>query len=895
MRSPLRSIIALSSVSLLVAGACGDSDSQGDDTLPGDTVVDDTAGGDTVAVDGGDTGEAVDTYTPVVTSCLSPEGADPAGTASLSDDLGEAAVSIDDRDACHRTYTLTSTAERRDDLPASPREIAEVEGFPTLRCGNDLLDALHALALLEARENMVDTIHDGSFSQGGATACGDGGCFETGRKWTYVWTRDTAYAVDLGLASVDPKRAANSLLFKLSARRGGGDTQIVQDTGSGGSYPVSSDRVVWALGAWTLIQQLDGADRDAFSDAARDAIVNTVEHDREVVYDAATGLYRGETSFLDWRQQTYPAWTELDVTDISTSAALSTNVLHLRALEVAATLSDEAGESADATRYQGWAEALRTAIHDRFWDDERGLFSAYLPTTLDPAPVRRYDLLGEALAVLTGVASAEEAGRVLSSYPSYGPGTPVIWPQQQRVSIYHNRAEWPFVDAYWLRAAAAAKNDAVADKMVAALTRAAALNLSNMENLEAWTGAPDFEDGVYSGPVVNSQRQLWSVAGYLSLVHRTLFGLEPTPEGLRVAPYITHGMRRSWFAGTDEIVLNDFAYRGRAVTVVVSLPPLGEASADGGSYRVKSLRLDGQVLTEPVIALSRLSASNRVDVVLENDPDATPATVREVDGGDWQQVFGPRTPQLKNVTASGGKLALELGLGGEEPEGLLLHIYRDGELVATGLPATTDSWTDPDSDASAASSPCYAVEASFVNGGNRSQHSRATCWWGGTGEAIQLVYAGDFEAVGGTPVTQYGRFHYQEWGDPGHTLTASGFSPVRSGPALIQVRFGNGAGPINTGITCAVKRVTVYEEGSDAEVGGGVLVMPQLGGWERWALSSFVPVELDASKTYRFVISSDDRTVNMSAFAHFEHYNGTGGEEGRFERVNIAELRVLAR
>ena len=881
------SIAVLSSLLLLAAAGCGDDASPNPDGASGDTTPTDTAGADAeVPTDTGGT---------VVTSCLAPEGADPSGTDMLTDDLGDASVSVANRDACHRTYTLSSTATRRDDLPTSPREVVEEPGYPTLRSGNDLLDALHALALAEARENMVDTITDGAFSQGGATSCGAGGCFETGRKWTYVWTRDTAFAVDLGLASVDPTRAANSLRFKLSARRSGGDVQIVQDTGSGGSYPVSSDRVAWAVGAWTLLQQLDGAARTSFGDAARAAITNTVEHDRAVVFDGATGLYLGETSFLDWRQQTYPGWTELDVTDIATSAALSTNVLHLRALEIAAALHAEAGDDTAAARYTGWATALRTAIHDRFWVEADGLFASFLPSTLDPAPVRRYDLLGEALAVLAGVASPEEARRVLAAYPSYGPGTPVIWPQQQKISIYHNRAEWPFVDAYWLRAAAVAKSDAVADKMVAALVRGAALNLSNMENLEAWTGAPYVEDGLYSGPVVNSQRQLWSVGAFLSMVHRTMFGLEPTPDGLKVAPYITHGMRRTWFAGSDEIVLNDFAYRGHEVTVVVSLPPLSGASA-GGSYRVAQVRLDGQLVTEPVIAPARLAASNRVDVALEEDPEAVATTAREVDGAAWQQVFGPRTPQLKSVSAVGDHLSLELGLGGEDPAGLLLHVYRDGALVASGLPATTSTWSDPDSDPSAQTSPCYAVEASFIASGNRSQHSRPVCWWGSANAAIQTIDAGAFEAVGGEAVTQYGRFHYQAWGDEGHTLTARGFHPARSGPAWLQVRFGNGAGPINTGITCALKRVTMFDEASGDEVGGGVLVMPQLGTWERWSLSTFVPVTLDAAKTYRFVISGDARTVNMSFFAHFAHYNGgTGGSDGPFGRVNIAELRVLAR
>src|SRR5690606_16236077 len=113
-----------------------------------------------------------------------------------------------------------------------------------------------------------------------------------------------------------------------------------------------------------------------------------------------------------------------------------------------------------------------------------------IPSVLDPAPVRRFDLLGTSLAVLAGVVGGEEARSVVAGYPAYGPGAPVQWPQQQPTRIYHNRAEWPFVTAYALRAAAHVGNERVAEKMVRALVRGAALNLSNMENLEAASGAP---------------------------------------------------------------------------------------------------------------------------------------------------------------------------------------------------------------------------------------------------------------------------------------------------------------------------------------------------------------------------------------------------------------------
>ncbi|HJL02809.1 MAG TPA: hypothetical protein RMH85_18015 [Polyangiaceae bacterium LLY-WYZ-15_(1-7)] len=822
--------------------------------------------------------------------CLAPTAPDPSGTDVWDDSAGRATVAVTDRDTCARTYTLTTTAILRDGRPDNPRIVRERAGDPITRTGNDFFDALHALAQEEVRELSVSEIRDGAFNEGAGVPCGTGGCFETGRLWNYVWTRDTAYAVDLGLAAMDTTRARNSLEFKLSERRGGGDLQIVQDTGTGGSYPISTDRVSWALGAEELLAHLDGADREAFAARAYEALRNTVEHDREVVWDPNDGLYRGEQSFLDWREQTYPEWTAGDVVHIGMSKALNTNLLHYRALAITADLAAEAGESAAEARYRGWADALRASIRDAFWIEEEGLFSTYITTTLDPAPVRRYDLLGSAFAVLFGVASEAQAERILASYPHYGPGAVVVWPQQQDTPIYHNRGEWPFVTAYWLRAAKAARNDAVTGRMVRALMRGAAVNLSNMENFEAATGLPWKDEGDFSGPVVNSQRQLWSVAGYLSMVHHTIFGLEAEADGLHVRPYLTADLRETLFAGTDQLVLNDFPYRGRRVTVVLNLP----ASGGSGSYAVEGLTLNGAAVTGDLLPGAMLEAENVVEVTLGSPSGA--ATLRDVDDSDYRSVFGPRTPRITGITESGGQLTLGLMRRMEAPADVSWRIYRDGEVVADELPGGTTSWTDPDWDASSERSPCYTAELTFTASGNHSQHAPAFCWWGPGASRITTIDASAMANVGGTGVTNHGRFHYQDWGDAGHTLTASGFTAAQSGTHLVQVTFGNGAGSINTGITCGHKRAQVIDEGTDEVVGEGFLMMPHLGEWGRWEDSSFVEAELVAGRSYRVVLSGDARSVNMSSFSHFESYTGgLGGSSGVFERVNIAELKLLAR
>jgi hypothetical protein len=219
-------------------------------------------------------------------------------------------------------------------------------------------------------------------------------------------------------------------------------------------------------------------------------------------------------------------------------------------------------------------------------------------------------------------------------------------------------------------------------------------------------------------------------------------------------------------------------------------------------------------------------------------------------------------------------------------------VYRDGARVADRLPGSSTSYLDPLSDAPT-TTHCWAVETCFVTSGNCSQHSPPSCFWGPATERVTVVDASRFVATGGTPVTEYGRFHYQAWGDPGHRLVAGGFVAPGSGRYLLQTLFGNG-GPIDTGITAGVKRVLVEDEATGEIVGRGTLVMPHLGRWDRWGESTFAQVELEAGRRYRFVITGDDDTVNMSAFQHFAIYTGgPGGRDGPFARVNIAELRIL--
>jgi Bacterial alpha-L-rhamnosidase 6 hairpin glycosidase domain len=408
--------------------------------------------------------------------------------------------------------------------PAGARVIAAQRW--RVRTASPLFDALFAMAQEDLEKDSVSDITDAAFDHGQPIPCR---CFIAGQEWPFVWTRDVSYAIDLGLWRLDPARARASLRFKLSPPRAAAAPEslyVMQDTGSGGSWPISTDRVVWFLGARHLL------DDAAFADTVYRALTDTLAQERRYAFDPRVRLYRGETSFLDWREQTYPAWTAHDVVFIAQSFALSTNVLHYEALQLAAQMAAARGRRTAAGRYTREARDLKASINARFWRPDRGLYMSYIGGPIDPEPFDTYDLLGLDLAITSGVADPKRAQESLEHYPAWTAGSPVIWPERRDQPIYHNRAIWPFVSEYTLRAARRTGDPALVALEVRSLMRGAALNASNMENYSLRAQSTHV-GGPLGGPVVDSPRQLWSVAAYLDMVVQGIFGL--ADDG-RIAP-----------------------------------------------------------------------------------------------------------------------------------------------------------------------------------------------------------------------------------------------------------------------------------------------------------------------------------------------------------------------
>ena len=679
-------------------------------------------------------------------------------------------------------YRLKGSSGQRV-IPASPLGAATASA---------LFDGLYAMAQDDLKQDSVEAIRDGAFDHGEPIPCL---CFETGQKWPYVWTRDLSYAIDLGLWRFDPARSRNGLEFKLSEVRVPSAPQglyVMQDTGSGGSWPISTDRIVWFLGARHLL------DDAGFAAKVRQALTDTLAQDRQYAFDPALGLYRGETSFLDWREQTYPAWTADNVRFIAQSFALSTNVLHYQALQMAATLADKHGDS-DAAAYRAQAAALKAAINQHFWRADRGLYMSYIGG--DGLPVEAYDLLGTSLAIISGVADRARAREALSHYPTWPAGSPVIWPERADQPIYHNRAIWPFVSAYALRAARAVDDPARIAHEIRSVIRGAALAGSNMENYELLTQAVHVDDGALSGPVVNSPRQLWSVAGFLDVAIEGVFGL--TGEG-RVEPKLPVSLVPTLFGDADHI---DLQLHDRRITL------RRPARLEGNLLVAGTIRQEGNHTVVNLKAIEVPGRPLRTDAPLYA-PATPPAPTVGADGDQWR-VHSPG----KGVLYVNGR--------------------RHGTIDGSAAIARTSAL------------PCFRV-THIDSHGVESLPSPEAC------------PGGKSRVAGAWP---------RSWTAPA------------SGRYRAMLDYANPHGPINTGITAAVKWLVIdCGEGAPQRL---PVVMPHSDGRQQSTWGDFTAT---AGARCRFHLEDG---FNMSYLRHNAHYTGgAGGAAGPLNEADVGELLI---
>ena len=451
--------------------------------------------------------------------------------------------------------------------------------------------------------------------------------------------------------------------------------------------------------------------------------------------------------------------------------------------------------------------------------------------------------------------------------------------------IYHNQAIWPFVTAYWTKAARSANAAEAVDAGFRSLTQLAAFNLSNMENFDVRTGLAEIKSSGRNGPVINSRRQLWSVAAYLSLVQDIVFGLETSGDGLRFRPFITANIRNETFAGSDVVALNNFFYHSTRIRVRLHLPPA--KSLAGGVCTIERTELNGNIIGDGFVAENTLKPENDWDIYLAAPKSAGhPMPLRLVDMDDERMLCGPLPPVWDEgqggITAENGKLILHYHHA--DSANTVFNIYRDGALLAKSVRET--NWTDSGFGAYLKRVHSYSVAAVDSVSGNTSHLTPPRSFLSGAEHLV--IPAAELLNQGGNLA---GGYHFENWGKPEDRLASKSFMVKHSSRFQIRAEFSNGMGPVNTGITCGVKKLELRRAGDATVMASGYLIMPQSGDWHRWDMSSPVLANLTAGESYVISISEDELSRNMSCLKNNERYTDwPGGGQTSCNYVNIAAL-----
>ena len=800
-----------------------------------------------------------------------------------------------ERQASVRWRSLRPEMERHFQLTSSclPYRITEWQEAPDqlqLHSGSICLDATFSLAIHELALNRCEQINDPAYNDGHPLKCS---VYITGEKWPFIWTRDTAYAVDLGLYLLDAQRSKRSLAFKCSAKRlmsphmPLAGKEIIQDTGSGGSWPVSSDRVVWAIGAQRLLGVVSESEAQSWRQEVFGCLKQTVESDRLAVFDADEGLYRGEQSFLDWRQQSYPPYTSDNVRYIADSYALSTNLLHMMALDTLQSLATDLGQSLEADKYRAWFEALKQAVPEKFWSRDFGFYAAIR----GPAPHfylhDQSDLL--ALSLMSRLYQNDARLREsLMKHPLGKWGPPVIFPFYEQAPIYHNQAVWPFVSAYYLRALRNYQMHHHFLQTFESLVAQAFLHHSHMENYEVLTGQEFFEDGIRSGPVVNSRRQLWSIAGFAGMILEHVIGLCIDSQGrLSFTPFVSQSLMRRWQLDQG-LQLKNWVWLGKKISVRVHFDPVDEIGEY--AYKVRSWRLNHQERSiDQAIDPSELKADNDIELWLSARAcvQSLPEPIRtlpemssnQLEALQRHQLFAPKTPEVR-ILGQGRHRRLDFGTDHEDRH--IYQVIKNGQLLASALGEPwfrIGDYYDP-------ALNCYQVVRCDCETGLHSHPSQAVC----LACEVQQLRACDGRLRSldhACLIDRNGRVYFSDWGRPDQVLVAP-LGMDQSGLFGISIEYANAHAPMTTGMT-SVNKAVILQTASETQV-IGIACMPQQSRWDQWHFSNEMRVELAAGKTY--ILRVED-FFNMSYLAASEHYTAfAGGKSGALNRAHIAGIRV---
>jgi predicted alpha/beta superfamily hydrolase len=399
----------------------------------------------------------------------------------------------------------------------------------------------------------------------------------------------------------------------------------------------------------------------------------------------------------------------------------------------------------------------------------------------------------------------------------------------------------------------------VADAAYDTLMRGAALNMSNMENLEWLSGQPLLldEKNQADRPGHQFARQLWSVGAYLGMVIENVFGVQTTDDGIALHPFVTAKLRRETFAGSDSVTLNNLTVRGKRMTVRLLLPTTVK---DDGYYAVETVTVNGRQAgtllpwyTLPDAAPSKSVSASWSPASSSNAASAPnrwwkrPPCTRRPNraSSNWNAVLTASRPCRSTAQARV-----------RSTTSTVMASWRHSASARTNGPTAA-----PSRRITCATRPkrCTPAPATAATTAQR-------CAWTAVTE-IAIARAG--------------------WGAPGDTF-AQEFKIDRAGSYAVQLKYRNTAQQINLGISGGVKWLSVKDAGGKV-MAAGVVQLPHSPADAGPVYSTLVRAMLKPG-SYHMVLED---FYNMSYLQSNTTYADAGGVKGTSNKFDIHGVRVM--
>jgi len=614
------------------------------------------------------------------------------------------------------------------------------------------------------------------------------------------------YTTYLSLAALSPSKALQ--ILKTSIKETHTGPEIAQPDGIGGAWPVTTDRISWAMAIWEIYKST--GDKSILG-YALPALENTLNCDMRAVWNDSHKLMHGAITAPGSPTSYYPQW--MSPVDIYESMSLGTNVMFAHAFKVRDMMINELPDSDFKPMWVGVDKEISNSINTSLWIPKSGVYGQYLYGGVFPILSVANDNFAQALAIIFDIANPEMAKSIISRTPSTPSGISATYPLIKDTNAADGGNTGAITGAFWNIASAKSRNMKAVEKGIGTMLRDAAF-------YAAGKGALNDSAGI---AMQHPESAVWNSAGIAAMVLRVIMGIDFRNDGISFNPIVPRSL-------PGEKRLTGLKYRNASLTVKIY----------GTGESIKAFSINSAPQSEYFLP-DTIAGEVTVEITMDNRP------AKESKINNKEREWMPETPVITWSTPSCGYVT-------NGSKGIKYMTCMNSNLVET-TESDSVSFTPQ---GGYALMDVVPVADTGISGFSCRPHEYIAP------ENTILIPASKMSATGTALIADHklaGQF--VETTTRYNTALHFNVKVEEGGDYLFDLSYCNGSGDANKGDKCALR--LLYIDGAEA----GAVVMPQQGDsiWDSPAFSNMIMVKLKNGVNHfslRYSIDNMNRQVNTA-------------------------------